>query len=254
MAAAANEASSVYIYVKNGQNTGKCPQLYVDKEQEVLMDQQMLDQEDPEPPQVKEDQEEVCISQLVLKQETGTIKVLQCTSQLAAIHGGSENRMVEHEEEMGPQCRLLEINWKPVVKLHRMELLQKPVFTKEEVLMDQQLSKQDRNYSLVWEEQKPSQIKVEQEELEPPQIKEDHEETGPSQIKEEQEELGSSQDVEQLVIKEETDILLVTTNYGVSDSSESEPSSGHLFSDLTRLKEKTDLETDDGKRYVCNIC
>ncbi|XP_029288956.1 zinc finger protein 37 homolog isoform X2 [Cottoperca gobio] len=60
------------------------PQQHVCKEEEVLSDQQLcvqernssLDQEDPEPPQIKEEQEELCTSQegeqLVLKQETDT--------------------------------------------------------------------------------------------------------------------------------------------------------------------------------------
>ena len=60
------------------------PQQHVCKEEEVLTDQQLcdqernssLDQEDPEPPQIKEEQEELCTSlegeQLVLKQETET--------------------------------------------------------------------------------------------------------------------------------------------------------------------------------------
>ncbi|XP_044052186.1 uncharacterized protein LOC122876215, partial [Siniperca chuatsi] len=58
------------------------PQQHVCTEEEVLADQQLciqernssLDQEDPEPPQIKEEQEELCTSQegeqLVLKQET----------------------------------------------------------------------------------------------------------------------------------------------------------------------------------------
>ncbi len=58
------------------------PQQHVCKEEEVLTDRQLcvqernssLDQEDPEPPQIKEEQEELCTSQegeqLVLKQET----------------------------------------------------------------------------------------------------------------------------------------------------------------------------------------
>ncbi|XP_038595734.1 uncharacterized protein LOC119919394 isoform X2 [Micropterus salmoides] len=60
------------------------PQQHVCKEEEVLADQQLciqeripgLDQEDPQPPQVKEEQEELCTSQegeqLVVKQETDT--------------------------------------------------------------------------------------------------------------------------------------------------------------------------------------
>ncbi|XP_038590304.1 zinc finger protein 233-like [Micropterus salmoides] len=60
------------------------PQQHVCMEEEVLADQQLwiqeripgLDQEDPQPPQVKEEQEELCTSQegeqLVVKQETDT--------------------------------------------------------------------------------------------------------------------------------------------------------------------------------------
>ncbi|XP_034721380.1 zinc finger and SCAN domain-containing protein 2-like [Etheostoma cragini] len=60
------------------------PQQHVCKEEEVLSDQHLwiqernssLDQEDPEPPQIKEDQEDLCTSpegeQLVLKMETET--------------------------------------------------------------------------------------------------------------------------------------------------------------------------------------
>ncbi|XP_078112503.1 uncharacterized protein LOC144521775 [Sander vitreus] len=65
-------------------NPTELPQQHVCKEEEVLSDQQLciqemnssLDQEDPEPPKIKEEQEELCTSQegeqLVLKQETDT--------------------------------------------------------------------------------------------------------------------------------------------------------------------------------------
>ncbi|XP_029296702.1 zinc finger protein with KRAB and SCAN domains 8-like [Cottoperca gobio] len=64
------------------------PQQHVCEQEEVLTDQQLciqesnssLDQEDPEPPQIKEEQEELCTSQegeqLVLKQETDALKSL----------------------------------------------------------------------------------------------------------------------------------------------------------------------------------
>ncbi|XP_074495282.1 uncharacterized protein LOC141769775 [Sebastes fasciatus] len=64
--------------------TLELPQQHVCKDEEVLADQQLciqernssLDQEDPEPPQIKEEQEELCTSQegeqLELKQETET--------------------------------------------------------------------------------------------------------------------------------------------------------------------------------------
>ncbi|XP_029296423.1 zinc finger protein 37-like isoform X2 [Cottoperca gobio] len=69
------------------------PQQHVCEQQEVLTDQQLciqernssLDQEDPEPPQIKEEQEELCTSQegeqLVLKQETDDFMVTPTTEQ-----------------------------------------------------------------------------------------------------------------------------------------------------------------------------
>ncbi|CAK6983948.1 gastrula zinc finger protein XlCGF28.1-like [Scomber scombrus] len=94
----------------------------------------------------------------------------------------------EYEEEINRQRRLLDIVWKPEIKLHRIELPQQHVYEEEEVLTDQQLCDQERNSSLDQEEPEPPQIKEEQEEPEPPLIKEEQEEPEPPQIKEEQEE------------------------------------------------------------------
>ncbi|XP_036953014.1 zinc finger protein 135-like [Acanthopagrus latus] len=84
--------------------------------------------------------------------------------------------IVEYEEEIARQCRLLDIVWKPEIKLHRIELPQQHVCKEEELLSDQ-----ERNSSL------------HQEDPEPPQIKE------------EQEEICTSQEGEQLVLDQETD-------------------------------------------------
>ncbi|XP_025755986.1 uncharacterized protein LOC109195459 isoform X2 [Oreochromis niloticus] len=81
-----------------------------------------------------------------------------------------EKTIVQYEEEIDRQRRLLDITWKPQIKLHRVELRQNCDI------------KQERSSS------------VEQEEPEPPQIKE------------EQEELCSSQEGEQLGLKEETEV------------------------------------------------
>ncbi|XP_039466289.1 uncharacterized protein LOC116315380 isoform X2 [Oreochromis aureus] len=86
------------------------PQQHYCEEEEGLDEQQVcnqernsnLDQEDPEPPQIKEEQEELCSSQegeqLGLKQET-------------------EGIIVWTDEE---QLRLMETIRKPVIKLHRI--------------------------------------------------------------------------------------------------------------------------------------
>ncbi|XP_034092644.1 zinc finger protein 3-like isoform X3 [Gymnodraco acuticeps] len=158
------------------------PQQHVCNEEEVLTDQQLcsqernssLDQEDPEPPQIKEEQEELCTSQeeeqLGLKQETDVFMVTLTDEE--SVHSGQTCA----KESVG----------KPQIKLHRTELPQQHVCNEEEVLTDQQLCSQERNSSL------------------------DQEDPEPPQIKEEQEELCTSQEEEQLGLKQETDVFMVT--------------------------------------------
>ncbi|KAL4007700.1 hypothetical protein ACER0C_001552 [Sarotherodon galilaeus] len=93
------------------------PQQYDCEEEEGLDEQQVcnqernssLDQEDPEPPQIKEEREELCSSQegeqLGLKQET-------------------EGIIVWTDEE---RLTLLETIWKPELKLHRIDPTQQQV-------------------------------------------------------------------------------------------------------------------------------
>ncbi|XP_078107827.1 uncharacterized protein LOC144518788 [Sander vitreus] len=107
-----------------------------------------------------------------------------------------ENTVVEYEEEIARQRRLLDVVWKPEIKFHRIELPQQHVCKEEEVLSDQQLCIQERNSSL------------------------DKEDPEPPQIKEEQEELCTSQEGEQLVLKQETDTFMLTPTYEESDHSE----------------------------------
>ncbi|XP_033973911.1 zinc finger protein 2-like isoform X1 [Trematomus bernacchii] len=158
------------------------PQQHVCNEDEVLSDQQLcsqernssLDQEDPEPPQIKEEQEELCTSQeeeqLELKQETDVFMVTLTDEE--SVHSGRTCA----KESVG----------KPQIKLHRTELPQQHVCNEDEVLTDQQLCSQERNSSL------------------------DQEDPEPPQIKEEQEELCTSQEEEQLELKQETDVFMVT--------------------------------------------
>ncbi|XP_005460630.2 zinc finger protein 570-like [Oreochromis niloticus] len=96
-----------------------------------------------------------------------------------------EKTIVQYEEEIDRQRRLLDITWKPQIKLHRTELPQQPVCKDEEVLPERQLWNQERN-------------SLHQEEPELPHIKE------------EQEELCTSQEGEQVGLKEETDTFMVT--------------------------------------------
>ncbi|XP_026005030.1 zinc finger protein 853-like isoform X5 [Astatotilapia calliptera] len=186
-----------------------------EEEEEVLPEQQLwnqersssVEQEEPEAPQIKEEQEELCSSQqgeqLGLKEEP-------------EVH----NDPVQYEEEMERQRRLLDITWKPQIKLHRTDVPQQEVCEEEEeeVLPEQQLWNQERRSS------------VEQEEPEAPQIKE------------EEEELCSSQEGEQLGLKEEPGTFMVTA---AEEGEHSEPGGDgeQLLCDDSPQSESTDEES-----------
>ncbi|XP_038590140.1 zinc finger protein 2 homolog isoform X3 [Micropterus salmoides] len=128
-----------------------------------------------------------------------------------------KNTIVEYEEEIDRQRRLLDIVWKPEVKLHRIEFPQQHVCKEEEVLADQQLWIQERIPGL------------------------DQEDPQPPQVKEEQEELCTSQEGEQLVVKQETDTFMLTPTYEESDHSEAELKSDHqLLSHKCHVAESQD--------------
>ncbi|XP_047445951.1 uncharacterized protein LOC125011005 isoform X2 [Mugil cephalus] len=92
------------------------------------------------------------------------------------IFGLFERTVVQSEEEIDRQRRLLDITWKPEIKLHRIDLPQQHVCTEEEVLNEQQLCNQESSSSLDQEEPEAPQIKEEQEEPEPLQITKEQDE------------------------------------------------------------------------------
>ncbi|XP_049425631.1 zinc finger protein 239-like isoform X4 [Epinephelus fuscoguttatus] len=95
--------------------------------------------------------------------------------------------VTEYEEEIGRQRRLLDIVWKPEIKIHRIDLPQQQVLKEEDVLADSSLDEED------------------------PQL---------PQIKEEQEELCTSQEREQLEPKQEADAFTLTPTDEESDHGE----------------------------------
>ncbi|XP_049893940.1 zinc finger protein 771-like, partial [Epinephelus moara] len=118
------------------------------------------------------------------------------TAAAEEILGVFKRSIVEYEEEIDRQRRLLDIVLKPEIKLHRTELPQQHVCKEEEVVPEQQLCIEERKSS------------VDQEEPEPPEIKE------------EEEEVCSSQEGEQLVVKQETDGFMLTPADEESEHSE----------------------------------
>ncbi|XP_019115646.2 zinc finger protein 391 [Larimichthys crocea] len=121
------------------------------------------------------------------------------------IFGVFQKTIVEYEEEISRQRKLLDIVWKPEIKLHRIDLQQQHVCEEEEeeVLTDQQLCTQERSSSL------------------------DQEDPEPVQIKEEQEKLCTSQEREELLLKVEVNTFVVTPTDEERDHGEPEPESDH---------------------------
>ncbi|XP_042365532.1 zinc finger protein OZF-like [Plectropomus leopardus] len=118
------------------------------------------------------------------------------TAAAEEIFGVFEKTIVEYEEVIDRQRRLLDVVWKPEIKSPSLELPQQHDCKEDEILADQQLCVQERSSG------------PDQEEPEPPQIKE------------EQEELCTSQEGEQLELKQETDAFMLIPPYEESDDSE----------------------------------
>ncbi|XP_047452311.1 zinc finger protein 391-like [Mugil cephalus] len=207
---------------------GYFPQQHVCEEEEVLTNQQLcnqemnssVDQEEAEPPQIKEEQEELCTSQegeqLVLKVETDTIMVTPVYEE--SNHSEPQQSGDQLLYYNSPEKRDLE-GWQHIP--FQKDFPQQHVCKEEKVLTNQQLCNQEMNTS------------VDQEEAEPPQIKE------------EQEELCTSQEGEQLVLKEEPDTIMVIPVYEESNHSEPEQSGDQLL--YYNSPEKRDQE---GRQHV----
>ncbi|XP_068576943.1 zinc finger protein 436-like [Cebidichthys violaceus] len=128
-----------------------------------------------------------------------------------------EKTIVEYQEEIHRQSRLLDVFWKPEIKLHGIKLPQQHVCKEEEVLSDQQLCIQERSSSL------------------------DQEDPDPPQIKEEQEELCTSQEGEQLEVQQETETFMLIPTYEESNHTEPEPTRDHrLLSNNSHVAETQD--------------
>ncbi|XP_034547129.1 zinc finger protein 37A-like [Notolabrus celidotus] len=116
-----------------------------------------------------------------------------------------QRSIVEYEEEIDRQRRLLDTVLNPEIKLHNIGLHQQNVFREEEDLSCKQLYNQERNSSP------------------------DQEDPEPQQIKEEQEEVCSSQEGEQLDLKQEMDAFILTSTYDESNQSEPEMKTNKWF-------------------------
>ncbi|XP_078791743.1 uncharacterized protein LOC144986907 isoform X2 [Oryzias latipes] len=135
-----------------------------------------------------------------------------------------EGTIVQYEQELCRQRRLLDVIWKPQLQLHHIVLPQHWM-TEEDDLCNQQ-----RNF------------RVEQKEPEPPQIKEEQEEPEPPQIKEEPGELCISQDEDQFDLKQETDTLMEIPTYEEDENSEADLNNQQSFN-------VTDSQDEEGNQH-----
>ncbi|XP_011480499.3 balbiani ring protein 6-like [Oryzias latipes] len=126
----------------------------------------------------------------------------------------AEGTIVQYEQELCRQRRLLDSSWNPQLQLllHHILVLPQHWVTEEEDLCNQQ-----RNF------------RVEQEEPEPPQIKEELQDPEPPQVKEEPEELFIIQDEGWLDLKQETDTLMEIPTYEEDENSEADLNNQQSF-------------------------
>ncbi|XP_078791629.1 uncharacterized protein LOC144986889 [Oryzias latipes] len=157
-----------------------------------------------------------------------------------------EGTIVQYEQELCRQRRLLDVIWKPQLQLHLIVLPQ------HWVTEDEDLCNQQRNFRVELEKPDPPLYKKEPEEPQPSTINEEidtlmeiptyeedenseadlnnqqwnfrveQEEPEPPQIKEEPEELCINQDEEQLDLKQETDTLMEITTYEEDEKSKAD--------------------------------
>ncbi|RVE56254.1 hypothetical protein OJAV_G00219270 [Oryzias javanicus] len=179
-----------------------------------------------------------------------------------------EGTIVQYEQELCRQRRLLDICWKPQLQLHHIVLPQ------HLVIEDEDLCNQQRNFRVEQNDPEPTQtkeeleepellqVKKEQEEEEPPQIEEELEEPEPPQIKKDQEQVYISQDEEHLDLKQETDTLMDIPTYEQSENSEADLNNQQSFNgtdsqdeelrqdekSTSTTEEETDLQNRDQRK------
>ncbi|XP_078793911.1 uncharacterized protein LOC144987945 [Oryzias latipes] len=186
-----------------------------------------------------------CLWELELKIGAGTMSSEPQEGSVREQLSAAEGTIVQNEEELCRQRRLLDSSWNPQLQLH-IVVLPQHWMTEEEDLCNQQ-----RNFRVEQEEPEPPQIQEEQEEPELPQIKEEQEEPEPPQIKEEQEEPAPPQIKEEQEepappqIKEEPELPQIKEEQQSVNVTNSQDEEGNQHEESTST---TDEETDPQNR------
>ncbi|XP_078797630.1 uncharacterized protein LOC144989302 isoform X2 [Oryzias latipes] len=243
------------------------PQHWMTKEEDLCNQQRnfRVEREEPEPPQIKEEPGELCISQdedqLDLKQETDTLMEIPTyeedenseadlnNQQSFNVTDSQDEEGNQHEEptsttdeETDPQNRDQRkrrdrSHVQSVDSSHMSAALPQCLMNEDEDFCIQQ-----RNFRAEQEEPEAPHIEEEQEEPEPPRIKEEQEEPEPPQMKEEPEELCICQDEDQLDLKQETDTLMEIPTYEEDENSEADLNNQQSFN-------VTDSQEEEGNQH-----
>uniref|UniRef100_A0A3B3YBM5 C2H2-type domain-containing protein n=1 Tax=Poecilia mexicana TaxID=48701 RepID=A0A3B3YBM5_9TELE len=165
-----------------------------------------------------------------------------------------DKTIVQYEEELDRQRRLLEICWNPEINRKRIDSPQHYVWNGEEFLDNQQFCNQEKSSNLHQREPDPLQMKGNQGEFETqelngeqertePQMKEaNHEETEHSQVKVEQEELCVSLEKEPQVLRQENDIFSESLTYEERDNVDQQPSRDPILIHISSESENQNQE------------
>ncbi|XP_029974773.1 zinc finger protein 771-like [Salarias fasciatus] len=232
-----------------------------------------LEQEEHEAPHIKEEEDVVEVTVTDGEGDNSHHSVRDLTTQRLAAAAEEiftlfQKAVVQYEEEIDRQRRMLEIKWNPQIDLYRTELPQHHDHS------EKQLFKLETNACGDKEEPDPPhikdepeepgllQFKEEQEEPESPKIKEEPEEPGLLQFKGEKEEpeppqieknkeLGISQEGEQLILKLPSRLNLVLEQSDLSEPEEV-PDTQQILSQDTKVH---DVKNNTGEKpYSCETC
>ncbi|XP_023194799.1 gastrula zinc finger protein XlCGF8.2DB-like [Xiphophorus maculatus] len=174
-----------------------------------------------------------------------------------------EKTIVQYEEEIDRQRRLLDLSWRPRVSLQRAELSGQ----EKDVQTGQQDSDKQTDFSLDQEKPEQWQMTTEREESDPPQMTLILEEPELLQLKEEDGEIWISQVEEQLVLNQQTDSLMQdgdqrssqsyhvaeNLNQNQSEDGDSGPSRAEGLKQSNRGRAKGKRHKV-GNRAFCQIC
>ncbi|XP_047218930.1 zinc finger and SCAN domain-containing protein 32-like [Girardinichthys multiradiatus] len=138
------------------------------------------------------------------------------TAAAEEIFGVFERTIVQYEEEMDRQRRLLDVTWRPDSSFQRTDLPQPFPYVEEGFPANQHLRTQEENSSL------------------------DQEDPERPQVKQEDEELCISQEEEQVGLKQEADTLILALTCEGSSHSEPEPSRHRFLFDAVSGAESRD--------------